>query len=68
MLFLALISFFLLRTVFSGAFSDVVVARKIATDELFAIKCIKRKALNGKEEALQNEISILRKYETILFS
>jgi len=37
------------------------------TDQLVAIKCIKRKALKGKEEALHNEISVLKKYVYLYF-
>jgi serine/threonine protein kinase len=49
----------------TGAFSEVILARKLncvgidSLDQMFAIKCIRRKALKGKEEALQNEISVL---------
>ncbi|CAF0921527.1 unnamed protein product [Brachionus calyciflorus] len=45
----------------TGAFSEVILARDLNTDQLVAIKCIKRKALKGKEEALHNEISVLKK-------
>lgn len=44
-----------------GAFSEVVLARDLKTDQLVAIKCIKRKALKGKEESLHNEIDVLKK-------
>lgn len=45
----------------TGAFSEVVLARDMrCNDEPVAIKCIKRRALKGKEETLQNEISVLR--------
>lgn len=44
----------------TGAFSEVVLAADKKTNEPVAIKCIKRKALKGKEETLQNEISVLR--------
>jgi serine/threonine protein kinase len=45
-----------------GAFSEVVIAKKITTNQYVAIKCIKRQKLKGKEDNLQNEISVLRKY------
>ena len=45
-----------------GAFSEVIFANDLLTNQPEAIKCIKRKALKGKEETLQNEISVLRKY------
>ncbi len=43
-----------------GAFSEVVLAIDIKRKKRVAIKCIKRRALKGKEETLQNEISVLR--------
>ena len=46
---------------FRGAFSEVIFATDLRTNQAVAIKCIKRKALKGKEETLQNEISVLRK-------
>jgi hypothetical protein len=52
----------------TGAFSEVILARKLncvgidSLEQMVAIKCIRRKALKGKEEALQNEISVLTKY------
>ncbi len=49
----------------TGAFSEVILARKLngtdSLDQMVAIKCIRRKALKGKEESLQNEISVLTK-------
>ncbi|RNA20795.1 calcium calmodulin-dependent kinase type 1 isoform X2 [Brachionus plicatilis] len=55
-------SFFEFKEVLgTGAFSEVILARELKTDQLVAIKCIKRKALKGKEEALQNEIAVLKK-------
>lgn len=47
----------------TGAFSEVVIAKKIITNQYVAIKCIKRQKLIGKEDNLQNEISVLRKLE-----
>ncbi|KAK3709228.1 hypothetical protein QZH41_015442 [Actinostola sp. cb2023] len=45
----------------SGAFSEVVLASERATGKLFAIKCIAKKDIKGKEEAVENEIAILKK-------
>ncbi|KAK7462610.1 hypothetical protein BaRGS_00038363, partial [Batillaria attramentaria] len=45
-----------------GAFSEVVLAEdKHDRGKYFAIKCIDRHGLKGKEEALENEISVLRR-------
>jgi len=44
----------------TGAFSEVVLANDKKDGAPVAIKCIKRRALKGKEETLQNEISVLR--------
>ena len=47
---------------FRGAFSEVVLAEdKQDRGKYFAIKCIDRHGLKGKEEALDNEISVLRR-------
>lgn len=46
----------------TGAFSQVVLGEsKDRIGELFAIKCIDKKALRGKEDSLDNEIKVLRK-------
>ena len=45
----------------SGAFSDVHVCREKQTGKDYAVKCIKRKEIEGREEALENEILIHRK-------
>ena len=46
----------------SGAFSEVVLAEdKRSTGQFFAIKCINKKAIKGKEDALHNEIEVLKK-------
>lgn len=45
----------------SGAFSEVVLAEEKATGKLFAVKCIPKKALKGKESSIENEIAVLRK-------
>ncbi|KAL6077255.1 hypothetical protein STEG23_037710, partial [Scotinomys teguina] len=44
----------------SGAFSEVVLAEEKATGKLFAVKCIPKKALKGKESSIENEIAVLR--------
>lgn len=48
-------------SVHSGAFSEVVLAEEKATGKLFAVKCIPKKALKGKESSIENEIAVLRK-------
>ncbi|KAK3101296.1 hypothetical protein FSP39_002481 [Pinctada imbricata] len=51
------------KTLGTGAFSEVVLAEdKAECGHLVAIKCIDRKGLSGKEDSLDNEISVLRKY------
>ncbi|XP_077194070.1 calcium/calmodulin-dependent protein kinase type 1D isoform X2 [Paroedura picta] len=45
----------------SGAFSEVVLAENRSTGKLFAVKCIPKKALKGKESSIENEIAVLRK-------
>ena len=44
-----------------GAFSEVVLAKEKATGKQFAVKCIEKKALKGKEDTLHNEIAVLKK-------
>ena len=44
-----------------GAFSEVVKAQDRESGTLYAIKIIDKKQLKGKEEALQNEIEVLRR-------
>lgn len=46
---------------FRGAFSEVVLAEERASGKLFAVKCIPKKALKGKESSIENEIAVLRK-------
>lgn len=46
---------------FRGAFSEVVLAEERASGKLFAVKCIPKKALKGKENSIENEIAVLRK-------
>ena len=49
--------------IFSGAFSQVRLAEsKEHPGELFAIKVIDKKALKGKEDSLENEIRVLRRW------
>lgn len=46
----------------SGAFSQVVLAEsKDEGSKMYAIKCIDKKALKGKEDSLENEIKVLRR-------
>ncbi|XP_063782952.1 calcium/calmodulin-dependent protein kinase type 1D isoform X2 [Pseudophryne corroboree] len=45
----------------SGAFSEVVLAEEKITGKLFAVKCIPKKALKGKESSIENEITVLKK-------
>uniref|UniRef100_A0A9J7X0V3 Calcium/calmodulin-dependent protein kinase 1Db n=2 Tax=Cyprinus carpio TaxID=7962 RepID=A0A9J7X0V3_CYPCA len=44
----------------TGAFSEVVLAQEKATGEMYAVKCIPKKALRGKESGIENEIAVLR--------
>uniref|UniRef100_A0A452GNA7 Protein kinase domain-containing protein n=2 Tax=Durocryptodira TaxID=1579337 RepID=A0A452GNA7_9SAUR len=44
-----------------GAFSEVVLAEERTSRKLVAIKCIAKKALEGKETSLENEIAVLHK-------
>ncbi|XP_035824070.1 calcium/calmodulin-dependent protein kinase type 1-like, partial [Aplysia californica] len=49
-------------TLGTGAFSEVVLAEnKLERGKYNAVKCINRRGLRGKEEALENEISVLRR-------
>uniref|UniRef100_A0A4W5QJT7 Protein kinase domain-containing protein n=1 Tax=Hucho hucho TaxID=62062 RepID=A0A4W5QJT7_9TELE len=50
------------RTPMCGAFSEVVLAQERSTGKMFAVKCIPKKALKGKESSIENEITVLRKY------
>ncbi|KAK1799907.1 hypothetical protein P4O66_006430 [Electrophorus voltai] len=43
----------------TGAFSEVVLAEEKRTRKLVAIKCIPKKALEGKENSIENEIAVL---------
>ncbi|XP_039617220.1 calcium/calmodulin-dependent protein kinase type 1D [Polypterus senegalus] len=45
----------------TGAFSEVVLAQEKTTGKMFAVKCIPKKALKGKESSIENEIAVLRK-------
>lgn len=55
--------FFLEFYNFSGAFSEVRLAdSKETPGKLFAVKIIDKKALKGKEDSLENEIKVLRRY------
>lgn len=37
------------------------MAEEKATGKLYAVKCIAKRKLSGKEEAIENEIAILKK-------
>ncbi|XP_043964236.1 calcium/calmodulin-dependent protein kinase type 1D [Gambusia affinis] len=52
----------------TGAFSEVVLAQEKLTGRMFAVKCIPKKALKGKESSIENEIAVLRriKHENIV--
>ncbi|XP_018496076.2 calcium/calmodulin-dependent protein kinase type 1 [Galendromus occidentalis] len=46
----------------TGAFSQVVLAEsRERPGEMYAVKCIDKKALKGKEDSLENEVKVLRK-------
>ncbi|XP_063052620.1 calcium/calmodulin-dependent protein kinase 1Db isoform X2 [Engraulis encrasicolus] len=49
------------ETLGTGAFSEVVLAKERATGDRYAVKCIPKKALRGKESSIENEIAVLRK-------
>ncbi|XP_012671106.1 calcium/calmodulin-dependent protein kinase type 1B [Clupea harengus] len=44
-----------------GSFSEVRVAQHRCSQKLVAVKCIRKRALKGKESMLENEITVLRK-------
>ncbi|XP_062849347.1 calcium/calmodulin-dependent protein kinase 1Db [Trichomycterus rosablanca] len=45
----------------TGAFSEVVLAQERTSAKMYAVKCIPKKALRGKESGIENEIAVLRK-------
>ncbi|KTF82674.1 hypothetical protein cypCar_00029220, partial [Cyprinus carpio] len=45
----------------TGAFSEVMLAEEKRTRKLVAIKCIPKKALEGKGSSIENEIAVLHK-------
>lgn len=50
------------ETIGTGAFSEVLLAEdKIDRGKFYAVKCIDRMGLVGKEESLDNEIQVLRR-------
>lgn len=49
-----------------GAFSEVFLAEEKKTQRLVAIKCIPKKALEGKENSIENEIAVLHRSELTL--
>lgn len=53
---------------FRGAFSEVVMAEEKSSRKLFAVKCINKRNLSGKEEAVENEIAILKKWVNLLIN
>ncbi|CAL8323696.1 unnamed protein product [Lota lota] len=52
----------------TGAFSEVVLAQDRLSGRMYAVKCIPKKALKGKESSIENEIAVLRriKHENIV--
>lgn len=53
----------------TGAFSEVILAEsKRCAGEFYAVKCINKRSIKGKEETLENEIDVLRrlKHENIV--
>uniref|UniRef100_A0A3Q1CH15 non-specific serine/threonine protein kinase n=1 Tax=Amphiprion ocellaris TaxID=80972 RepID=A0A3Q1CH15_AMPOC len=50
-----------LQSEVKGAFSEVVLAEEKRTQRLVAIKCIPKKALEGKENNIENEIAVLHR-------
>ncbi|XP_065066940.1 calcium/calmodulin-dependent protein kinase type 1D-like isoform X1 [Rhopilema esculentum] len=53
--------FDILGVIGSGAFSDVHICREKVSGKEYAVKCIKRKEIEGREDALENEIEIHKK-------
>lgn len=52
------------ETIGTGAFSEVLLAEdKADRGKFFAVKCIDRMGLVGKEESLDNEIQVLRRLD-----
>lgn len=48
---------------YRGAFSEVRLAEsRDNCNQLYAVKIIDKKALKGKEDSLENEIKVLRRY------
>ncbi|XP_015778663.1 PREDICTED: calcium/calmodulin-dependent protein kinase type 1D-like [Acropora digitifera] len=45
----------------TGAFSEVILAEEKSTGKLYAVKCINKRNISGKEDAVENEIAILKK-------
>lgn len=45
----------------TGAFSEVFMAEEKSSNKKYAVKCINKRNLSGKEEAVENEIAILKK-------
>ena len=47
---------------FRGAFSQVRLAESRDDGNMYAIKIIDKKALKGKEDSLENEIRVLKRF------
>uniref|UniRef100_A0A3P8WWJ4 Calcium/calmodulin-dependent protein kinase 1Da n=1 Tax=Cynoglossus semilaevis TaxID=244447 RepID=A0A3P8WWJ4_CYNSE len=47
----------------TGAFSEVVLAQEKQTGRRFAVKCVSKRALKGKESSVENEIAVLRRIQ-----
>lgn len=57
----------LIFLLFRGAFSVVRLAEsKDRPGQMYAVKIIDKKALKGKEDSLENEIKVLRRYVVII--
>ena len=50
---------------FRGAFSQVRLAESRDDGNMYAIKIIDKKALKGKEDSLENEIRVLKRYSAL---
>ncbi|TRY82458.1 hypothetical protein DNTS_028279 [Danionella cerebrum] len=52
---------FLIAVGMTNQAEEVVLAEERSTGKMFAVKCIPKKALKGKESSIENEIAVLRK-------
>uniref|UniRef100_A0A8C6WZG6 Calcium/calmodulin-dependent protein kinase Ia n=1 Tax=Neogobius melanostomus TaxID=47308 RepID=A0A8C6WZG6_9GOBI len=55
------LKFFCFSNLMTKSFSEVVLAEEKRTQRLVAIKCIPKKALQGKENNIENEIAVLHR-------